>query len=77
MMKIRITQLERILSEQLEEYTFEEFLENFDLSPWDVFLLAFCASAVALILQFSFQYPSNNSFALSRLMLQVIESLGG
>ena len=41
MMKIRITQLERILSEQLEEYTFEEFLENFDLSPWDVFLLAF------------------------------------
>jgi hypothetical protein len=38
---MRITQLEKILSSQLEQETFEEFLENFDLSPWDVFLLAY------------------------------------
>lgn len=35
------TQIEEVLNYHLEDYTFEEFLEELDLSPYEVFLCAF------------------------------------
>ncbi len=34
-------QIEEVLNYHLEDYSFEEFLEEFDLTPFDVFLAAF------------------------------------
>lgn len=33
--------IEKVLNYHLEDYSFEEFLEELDLSPLDVFLCAF------------------------------------
>ena len=38
--------IRRILEYHLEDQSFEEFLENFDLSPIDVFIAAFEAGLV-------------------------------
>ena len=34
-------QIEEVLNYHLEDYSFEEFLEELDLTPFDVFLAAF------------------------------------
>lgn len=33
--------LEKILNDCLEDHSFEEFLEHFDVTPWDLFELAY------------------------------------